>query len=192
MARAAGSGWRSQLSCKACPETGSSLSRAGMPARRRSVKPVSGVCTNERKPRPSARLCSTRSPVSSTEPASSSLSRISASGMPGCSTARNTNSALATPDCRRNFATAVVAGPMHSSTITRSILRLIASLSSSAASAGVARPLGGRQSASNRRIPDQGGRDSRGQPGLAHGKPTVIGRQNRLRLPGPVCDSGAV
>src|SRR5262249_46097773 len=61
MARAAGSGWRSQLSCKPCPETGSSLSRAGMPARRRSVKPVSGVCTNERKPRPSARLCSTRS-----------------------------------------------------------------------------------------------------------------------------------
>jgi len=78
----------------------------------------------------------------------------------------------------------VVAGPMHSSTITRSILRLIASLSSSAASAGVARPLGGRQSARNRRIPDQGGRHCQGQPGLAHGKPAVIGRQNRLRLPG--------
>ena len=41
--------------------------------------------------RPMARLCSTRSRVSSTERTSNSLSRISMSGIPGCSVARYTN-----------------------------------------------------------------------------------------------------
>ena len=77
--------------------------------------------------------------------------------MPGCSTARNTNSAFAAPDCPRNSATAAVAGPMHSSTITRSILRLIAALSSSAAFLSGARLLRDRQTARNSRIPDRKG-----------------------------------
>src|ERR1700738_3419976 len=62
-----------------------------MCTRRRSVRSDSGAWTNDRKPRLMARLCSTRSCVSNAERASNSLSRISMSGIPGCSVARNTN-----------------------------------------------------------------------------------------------------
>ena len=97
------------------------LSGADTCARRRSVRPDFGVWTNDRKPRRMARLCSTRSCVSSAERASISLSRISMSGIPGCSLARNTNLTGRSPKCWHSCPKSGDSWPTHSSTTTRSM-----------------------------------------------------------------------
>src|SRR5258708_14088057 len=98
-----------------------SLSLADACTRRRSVRPDSAVWTNDRKWGAVARLWRPRACVSSAERTSNSLSRISMSGIPGCSVARNTNLTGCSPKRWRSCPTSGDSWPTHSSTTTRSM-----------------------------------------------------------------------